>query len=491
MGCEKEKMPWTYWLHLIIGLSFMFIFPLLSPIEPITRIGMTVLGVFIGMVYLWSTVNSIWPSLLALILVALAGYVPELQGYAAVKSVFLNAFGADSVITLLLNMILFAAVEYVGCTKYMARFFMSIKLLEGRPYIFLFIFFLCSYVIGGLTNPMASLLILWPIAVELCQQYGYRKGDKIFYTIICGTYLASVLGQPMFPFKGASLVVVSAFEKASGLSVNYGSYIIYNMVMSVSLLVCFLLFVRIVIRPNVDGFRNVTVAELTKEPLPKMNLQQCSFFVIMVVYIVALLLPSFAPKTIPCIAFLNNLNAIGISAVCIIVMMIIPYKGKPMLEFGAVAKRSFAWGIFFMVAAALYICNALTAEVTGIKPFLIQILQPLLGGQSEFMFVFIILTFATIMTNFSHNTGVALVLMPIVLAFAEQYPNAVIPLNMTIAMMVFVALLTPAASAYCGMLYARKDLVEFKEIMSLFVPIVFLALFMYTLVGYPIAKILF
>lgn len=72
-------MPWTYWLHLAIGLGFMLVFPMLSPIEPITEVGMAVLGVFIGMVYLWSTLDSIWPSLMGLMLVALAGYVPELQ----------------------------------------------------------------------------------------------------------------------------------------------------------------------------------------------------------------------------------------------------------------------------------------------------------------------------------------------------------------------------------------------------------------------------
>lgn len=57
--------------------------------------------------------------------------------------------------------------------------------------------------------------------------------------------------------------------------------------------------------------------------------------------------------------------------------------------------------------------------------------------------------------------------------------------------MVFVALLTPAASPYCGMLHARKDLVEYKEIMQLFLPMVVAALVLYTLVGYQIAKILF
>lgn len=81
----------------------------------------------------------------------------------------MESFGTDTVIVLILGMVLFSALEFVGCTKYMARFFMSRKVLEGRP-----------YVIGGFTNPMASMLILWPIAIEVCQNFGYKKGDKIF-----------------------------------------------------------------------------------------------------------------------------------------------------------------------------------------------------------------------------------------------------------------------------------------------------------------------
>lgn len=216
------------------------------------------------------------------------------------------------------------------------------------------------------------------------------------------------------------------------------------------------------------------------------------FFLIVVVYIVALLLPNFLPKTIPVIAFLNNINVIGVSAFCIIIMMVIPYKGKPMLDFKAVARKSFSWDIFFLVAAALYVCNAMTAESTGIKPFLIQTLQPLLGGKPELVFVFLLLAFALITTNFANNAGMAVVLIPVVLAFADQYPGVdSVVICMSICMMVFVALLTPAASPYCGMLHARKDLVEYKEIMQLFLPMVVAALVLYTLVGYQIAKILF
>ena len=86
----------------------------------------------------------------------------------------------------------------------------------------------------------------------------------------------------------------------------------------------------------------------------------------------------------------------------------------------------------------------------------------------------------------------AVVLIPVVLAFADQYPGVdPVVICMSICMMVFVALLTPAASPYCGMLHARKDLVEYSEIMKLFLPMVVIAAVLYTLVGYQNAKILF
>lgn len=262
--------------------------------------------------------------------------------------------------------------------------------------------------------------------------------------------------------------------------------------MSIILLLCYLIVVKFLIRPDVSGFKNITVAELTKESLPKMNIQQVAFFLMILVYIIALLLPNFMSNDIPLIAFLNNLNVLGVSVFCIVIMMMIPYQGKPMLDFRGVAKRFYSWDVFFMVVAALYICTAITAESTGIKPFLLQLLQPMLGNKPEIVFIFLMLAFAIITTNFANNAGMALVLLPITIAFADQYPGIDFTvLYMTIAMMVFVALLTPAASPNCAMLHARKDLVEWKEIMELFLPMVIVALLVYTLVGYQIAKFLF
>ena len=489
----KNKINKSIAIHSAIGLAFMLLFPLLPPIGPITEVGMTVAGVFIGMVYLWSTVDSIWPSALGLLIIALSGYLgSEITGYAAVKNVFLNAYGTDTVLLIVLGLVLFGGVEYVGCTKYFAHFFLTRKIINGRPYVFYIMVFLCSFLLSGLTNPLAPLLILWPIMVDAFEEFGIKKGETPFYAGIFGIYLAATLGQPMFPFKGAALVVVSAYEKLSGNVVSYPSYIAYNIIMSMILLACYLLLLKFVFRMDVSAMKNVSIEKFTKEKLPPMTFSQKCFMIMIVCYVTLLLLPSFLPKTLALTKWLNSAGTLGITILCVVVLMILQDEEKPVLPYGLVAKKSFNWGIFFMVGAAVYGANAVSNKITGITTFLLEVLQPLLGEKPVFVFIFLLLAFALITTNFANNAGMAVVLLPVVMAFADQYPTVdTVVICMSITMMVFVAVLTPAASPYCGMMHAKTDCISLKEIFKLGVPMCIIAVLVYTFIGFPIANILF
>ena len=65
----------SYLINSIIGIALMFGIPLIPPIEPLTKIGMQLGGIFIGLVYLWSTVDLLWPCLLGIIALAFTDYV--------------------------------------------------------------------------------------------------------------------------------------------------------------------------------------------------------------------------------------------------------------------------------------------------------------------------------------------------------------------------------------------------------------------------------
>ena len=489
---ETKKTPVMTWVNIAIGLSIMVLFPMLPPLDPVTPVGMKVLGAFVGMVFLWSSVEMIWPSMLGLLLIALSGYTGEVTGYAAVKLVMKEAFGSDTMVGLTFAMILFGGVEYVGCTRYFIRFFMTRKIINGRPYAMVFMILLSSYLLAGLTNPIASLLILWPIGAELMREFGYEKGDKAFYSLIIGIMLAAAFGQPMFPFKGSAMIVVSAYEKITATSVPVLPYIAYNITMSMFLLASYLLLLRFVIRPDLTALKSVTTERFEKEKLPPMNRKQKGFMITISAYITVMILPCVLPSSWTLVKMINRLGIIGINMISIIVLMLIREDGEPLLDFKGIGKKSFNWNTYMLVAAAIFAANAISSDVTGIKPFLIQSLQPLLGGRPEIVFILLILGFALITTNFANNAGMAVVILPVIVAFAEQYPGIpTMTLSMSVIMMVFVAVLTPAASPWAGMLFGRRDLVTAKEIVSIGAPMCVIALAFYVLIGFPLANMLF
>lgn len=61
-------------INIIITLFLMFGFGLLPPFSTLTPVGMKILGVFLGVVYGYSTCDIIWPSLFAIIAYGITGY---------------------------------------------------------------------------------------------------------------------------------------------------------------------------------------------------------------------------------------------------------------------------------------------------------------------------------------------------------------------------------------------------------------------------------
>lgn len=71
---EKNRNV-KYYINSAVCLIIMFGFGYLPPIDPITVLGMQILGIFLGMVYGWIFVGIAWPSLAGLIALMQTGYM--------------------------------------------------------------------------------------------------------------------------------------------------------------------------------------------------------------------------------------------------------------------------------------------------------------------------------------------------------------------------------------------------------------------------------
>lgn len=52
----------AYYLHTVVCLLIMFGFGQLPPVEPLTPLGMNLIGIFLGVLYGWVCIEIVWPS---------------------------------------------------------------------------------------------------------------------------------------------------------------------------------------------------------------------------------------------------------------------------------------------------------------------------------------------------------------------------------------------------------------------------------------------
>ena len=487
---EAKKKKDLYVVHSAIGIAITALFWCLPPIEPITAVGMKCVGAFLGMVYLWSMVDTLWPSVFGLFMLGISGIDP-----GGINSVWLNAVGNYTVLMVMFALVLFGAVHEVGDTMYIARWFLTKKVFKGRPFVFIAIFYVCCGVLSALLSPITSLIILWPIAISLTKTLGLTREDKIWSWFFVGMFLVSTLMQPFFPFMGAQLVPLSAFQ---GMTAQMGTpmevpmlqYMAVNLIMTTLIMTIYILAIKL-LRVDVSKLKAIDPAMIEVQmQLPAMNTVQKAYLIMIPCYIATLLLPSFLKGVSPVFGFLASLGPLGVTVLFTIIFLVIRIDGKPLLNFKEMAYRQMNWGIFFMIAAAVYGANTLSNEATGVVSFLIQTLNPILGGQSETGFVAIMFLVALLITNFANNAAMAVVLLPVVLAFSNQLGISPIPVALGVTLMVFVAMLTPAASPHAGMMHGRKDLYSTGEILKIGFPMCIITWALYSFVGYPLMKML-
>lgn len=488
---EAKKKRSLYPLHLVIGFGIIALFWFMPPIEPITSLGMRCVGAFLGMVYLWSAVGTLWPSMVGLFLLAISGY----GGEGGFNGVWMQAVGVYTVLLTLFAMVLFGAMDEVGDTKYIAKWFLTRKLFKGRPVVFIAVFYACCFVLAAICSPITSLIILWPISMSLMKSLNITRDEPFWKYFFVGMFAVSTLAQPLFPFMGAQLIPYAAFQSMTAamgnpMTIPMAQYMLVDVVMTALVAALYIIVLKFVLRIDMSKLKAVDPAMIEAQmPLPPMNFQQKAYLFMIPLYLLMILLPSFFPGN-PISDALNFIGPMGVTLVWVMLFLIIRIDGKPLLDFKEVAYKQFNWGIFFMIAAAVYGANTLSNEATGVPDFLIQALQPILGGRSEMVFVAIMFTTALIITNFANNAAMAVILMPVVLNFSNQIGINPMPVATGVILMVFVAMLTPAASPHAGLMHGMKNIYTTKDIMTVGFPICIATLILYIFIGYPLAKML-
>ncbi len=471
----------------LIGIAFIFGFGYLPPWEPMTPFGMQVFGIFLGMIFLWTFVSLIWPSLLGILAIGLLDLEPKFM----VKTLA-SSFGDPVIVLVFFCMILFGAFQHYGISKYISQWFLTRKMINGRPVLFSFVIFYTTYVLAGLAaNLVPAILLMSTILYGILKDVGYKKGDAYTSIMVSGIFFAAMVGQAAKPFTGAALFILSVYEKIALQPINYLSYMLLGLIMSAIVLALYCLIIKYVFRPDMSKIASINIEYFKQNPLPPMDTRQKILFCCLFGFLALVLLPNILPPDLPLVPTLRKLGPWGVSIAIVMCLTLFRIKGEPIIEIKDMIKRYVVWDVYFLLVTCVPVAATLMHPSTGFNDFLVHIFTPILDGQSANASIALILAIGLLTTQVANNAVMGAVLMPLVSVFSSQMGISFGGTAALLTLLMQIAVLTPAASPYAALLFANTEWIDKKDILKYAVCFMTLAGVTYILVGIPLMNVIF
>lgn len=483
---KREKM---FLIHSLIGVGIMVFFRFLPLNLPeVTPIGMEVLGIFIGTLYLWTFVDPLWGSLMSIVMIGFSNYMP-------MPALIKEALGAPVLGQVFFLLIMAGGLVYYKVTLYIGRFFLTRKFTNGKPWLLAFVICIGCYFMAGFINAFTSIFLFWPVLYDVFEKVGYKKGDAFPRVMLTLVVVSALIGFPMAPFAQNGLALLTNFANITAnlpggpVRINNISYLTVAIVVGIIMISVNILFAKFVIRPDVSKLKEYDVENLNKNPLPPMNGRQKMIGAGFILLILGMLLPSLFPS-LPGMAFLSA-NSVGLALFFVAVLAAIRIDGESVLEVPKVMAANFNWGAYFIIVAAILLGTVLTSDNTGVSAFLGVVLSPIFQGMSPMIFTVLLMAMAVLLTNLCNSLVIGMILQPVIITYCTQTGANPAPIvTLLIIFVLLSAAVTPAASPFAAILHSNKEWVPTKYVYQYTIPFVILELIVVLVIGVPLANLL-
>ena len=475
MKTKKEFIH--YAIALVIGIVLAFA---LQPTNGLTNLGVRAIAVIIPTLYLWLTVNTHWTCFLIL------GLMVMTQAMTA-NEVWFNSFGHFVFITVLAYSVFNVCLVETGVISKIAKFFITRKFVEGKPYVFMGMFFFSHLLVCFFADNISLAPIYIAIAEEIAHNLKIKKGHPMYTALMLGILWTNCLGQICSPIAHAlPNLIMGLLQSACGVTVTYASWMAFGAIYALLVFIASMLILRIW-NPDCAAFKNFDLEEMkkTSKPLDKRGKWTAIVFAIAILFV---FVPAILAKTMSVFAYLNSLGVVVPALIGIVALCLIQVDGTPVLDFPATLNKvNFAPCLFAGTVACLAI--PVSAENTGITEWLGNTLKPMLGGFSPTLIVVILIILALLMTNFLSNTVTVALFFSIgaVVLGSTGYNMAVFAL--VIGMASGMSTITPSAAVPSPCFFAPGHL-TMKDSLKPNLAFVIVTFLIITVIGIPLAGML-
>lgn len=452
---KKGYSPIMYF-HIIFTLTLMFGFGFLPPFSSLTPVGMRLLGIFLGVIYGYSTCEVIWPSLFAFIAFGLSGFPDSMNaGIAA-------TMGSSTVFQIITQYFTMGAIVIYGFGKWFVRWSLSQKIFKGNPlfytWCFMFIFMWSAIVL----SQIAMALLLYAIWNDISDSCGYDKESTFRYYGFGGILLSLIMGGGMIPYKGWMLGLSKTWQSVTGGAINLGFMFLLTGITGAIVITLYVILGAKLFKVD---FSTMQAFDVNKMDDDSKHLRPRTKRII-IVYVLLSLLTIFAGTVTnnPLSQFINNtLTAGGVYCLCSAFLMILPSgegDGKPAIVFNEIkhSDAAVSWPVIFMCAVTIPLASAMTNEATGILPWITGIFEPLFAGKGPMFILAFTVIVMTILTNVGSNIAFGGAMIPVVSPFIIASGINPVVAGAALIWIANMGLVLPGASAPASIFHGRSEI---------------------------------
>ena len=430
----------------LIGCFFLFFFPYLGIPLALSADAMIMIGIFLGAIILWLTVDVGWPSLLILFSLTQLSDV-------SIGTVMSNSLGNNTIAFLIFSCILTYSLSTTGLLRRIALWFINLKIAKQSPWAFAAMYFISILIIGSFISPTVLFVLYFALAKEIYNINQMQPGDDYARMLMIGTAIMTSISCAMTPIAHTfPLMAIGFYESATGEAINWLQYMAIGLPAGLASAALTFGLLYWGFRNKISNFSVETMSHNTKITHNEI-VSAIVFLIVVAMWLVSGLFPNFMPilktwtTTIPPIFGIVFLCMCGI------------------LNFNDAMKNGVPWTSIILCASTLAVGKWLTADSLGITSAIGNAMSSIITTTSPFIMILIVVAFTIIMTNLMSNivtTTVAYnLLTPIIIASGIISPVlSTILIGMTASM----AYATPPAIAHVA-LAAGSDYCNSKDML--------------------------
>lgn len=439
-------------LFLLIGIVIAVLIKLCVPMSGgLTAKGASFLAVFATTVFLWVSCDTAWPSVLAMVALGVFNIIDS-------TDIFATVYGNYACAVVIAATTLSAKLEETGAAQYIAKWFLSLKAIKGRPFVFLLCIILATYVISVLVSAMLAVLVLSPIIRASMDKLEIKKEEKLYKACFLCVLWLSITAEFMVPFGKVITVLLMGLITSNGCPIDVVKYLSVSVPVNIGCIIFALITLAITSNPRNDKFSNYDVDAIRRELVENPLSRKGKFAIWMTLLCFVLLLAPALPFLGKIATYFGTYETVLAYYVPIIIMCILPIDGEPLINIPRDA-RNIPWTVVLFLGVVMLFTTYTGNADFGIISWMTAMISPLVDVFSPIALLIVACLISAVLTNFMSN----IVTMTISITvfgpvFVALYTSGALHVHPSVAIMMLglsssMSFLMPSATPTAPMIY--------------------------------------